>query len=191
MSDSTGVPAAPPAVAPAPAQASTPEVQPPTVPSAAFTQEQLNSAIAEEKRKWKQQQDAAIAEAGRKAAEAEAKQKGEFEKLATDRGARLETIEADYATLQERYTALTELIEKQAKGRIQALPDELRAMKPEGDVTALLDWLGKAEIAASKLLSTPRSPGTPAGPRLGSGIGSYDSPAEILAQKRASGGYDL
>lgn len=179
---------------PTPAPEPAPQTQPPVVSSAAFTQEQLNSAIADEKRKWKQQQDAAIADAKRIAAEQEAAAKGEFEKLANERGQRLATIEAEHTTATERLTAMEAEMERQIKARLKGLPEEIRDMAPEGDALMRFAWLEKAEIAASKLTipQAPRPPlGTPSGARNGTGGPSGQSPADLMAQKRASGGYDL
>jgi len=133
---------------------------------------------------------ASKAESERKAAEEAGNYKSLFEQAQTERAA-LESQLAEQTTLQERYTALTELIEKQAKSRMQALPEEIRAMKPDGDAMALLDWLGKAEIAASKLSAAPRTPGTPPGPRLGSGNGTPPDTAQIVQGKRGTIDYNL
>jgi hypothetical protein len=154
-----------------------------------LTQEQFNAALAEEKRKWKQQQDA-IADRARKDAEDKAAQeKGEFEKLASERGQRLAQIEAEHATANEQLTAYREEMERQIKARLRSLPEEIRAMAPEGDSLVRFAWLEKAEAAAAKLAATT-TPGTPAGPR---GSGTPPSPtagsSDAMARKKASGDY--
>lgn len=126
----------------------------------------------------------------RQRADQEAAAKGEFEKLATERAQRLAQIEPEHTALTERYTALVELVEKQAQQRIRALPEELRALKPEGDVTTLLDWLGKAEAAAAKLTS-PRTPGTPTGPRGPGNETPTGIAPDVAALKRATNDYVL
>lgn len=164
-----------------PTEAQNPPAEP-MIPKSRF--DEINTKLR------KLEADAAKREADqRAAAEQAAAAKGEFEKLATERGARLAQIEAEHTAQSERYTALVELIEKQARGRIQALPDEIRAMKPDGDVVTLLDWLGKAETAAAKL-TAQRTPGTPPGPR-GAGGTTPAAPVDIRAAKATSLDYSL
>jgi hypothetical protein len=176
-----------PAVNPAPADPT--PAQPPASSAATLTQEQFNAALAEEKRKWKAQQDAAAAEIKRKADEAAAAEKGEFEKLATDRATRIAALEAEHTTAAEQLTKYQEEMERQIKARLRALPEEIRAMAPEGDALMRFAWLEKAEQAAQKLAAT-RTPGTPPGPR-GSGAVPAANPTDLIAQKRASGDYAL
>jgi hypothetical protein len=85
-------------------------------------------------------------------------------------------------------TVFAEEMERQAKARVRALPDELKAMAPEGDVLALYSWLTKAEAAAAKLAPKPAT-GTPPGPQ-GQGIAPMATPNDLIARKRAAGGYD-
>jgi acyl-CoA reductase-like NAD-dependent aldehyde dehydrogenase len=168
-----------------------PQTQPPVVPSAAFTQDQFNAAIAEEKRKWKQQQTAEVAEAARKAAETEAAAKGEFEKLATERGTRLQALEAEHTTTTTRADALATAMEAQIKARIKALPDELRDLLVDGDVLTRYEQLGKLEAAAAKLVPAAPAPrrDSPSGPRgPGSGPTPQSNNADLIAEKRAQVG---
>jgi hypothetical protein len=80
-------------------------------------------------------------------------------------------------------------MEEQMKARVKALPAELAAMLPEGDVLARYKALGLAEAAAAKL-SIARSPGTPAGPTGSGGTSTpHTTVEEIAARKRASGVY--
>lgn len=168
-----------------------PTAQPPASSAAQFTQDQLNAAIAEEKRKWKQAQAAEVAEAARKAAEAEAATKGEFEKLATDRQARITALEAEQATSTERLVAYEGEMERQIKARLRALPEEIRAMAPEGDTLARFAWLDKAEAAAQKLSAT-QTPGTPTGPRgTGAAPPIAATATDLASKKKASGEYAI
>lgn len=188
MSEPTPQPAGNPASTdPTPSPA-----QPPASSAATFTQDQLNAAIAEEKRKWKAQQDAAADKARKDAEEKAAAEKGEFEKLATDRATRITALEAEQAGAAERVAAYEAEMERQIKARLRSLPEEIRAMAPEGDTLTRFAWLDKAEQAAAKLAAT-RTPGTPPGPR-GTGAAppsSATAGADALAQKRAGGGYDI
>lgn len=184
-------PTTPPATVPPIPDPASPQTQPPVASSAAFTQEQLNAAIADEKRKWKQQQDQQVAEAKRVAAETEAAAKGEFEKLATERGTRLTALETEHTTTTAQLTAYQAAMEVQIKARVKALPEELRDLLVEGDVLTRYEQLGKLEAAAAKLApvapTTPRQ--TPSGPRgPGSGPSVQPNNADLLAEKRAQVG---
>lgn len=188
MSDSapiTGTAAGNQAGADAPASAGTPPAA--TQEASRFSQDQLNTLLAEEKRKWKQQHDEAARKVRQEAEEAAAAQRGEFEKLATERASRIAALETDLASRDARITALTEEIERQSKARLRALPEEIRAMAPEGDVLALYAWLGKAEAAAAKI-GAPAPAGTPPGPR-GSGAAPLQTGDDLVARKRASADY--
>lgn len=174
--------------------------QPPPAPSAAitpaFTQEQFNAALAEEKRKWKKQQDETAAELKRKADDEAAAARGEFEKIAGERGARVTALETELEGLrtstQERLTALETEMGRQIKARLKELPEEIKAMAPEGDTLTRFAWLDKAEAAAAKLTAAPSAPkpplGTPPGPR-GSGTATNTHTPDLAAQKRQSGEY--
>lgn len=175
----------------------TPEVpQPPA--GTTFTQDQLNAAIAKEKRIWQQQQKDA-ADKARQAAEEEAKVKqGEFQALAEQRAARIAELEGADRAKAERLGTLEQEITTQVEARVKLLPAEIVDMKPEtDDPLVLYRWLPRAEAAAKKLAETPepapppRNPGTPPGPRGGSGIvTTTTTPTDAIAAKRASGGYD-
>lgn len=135
-------------------QAATPVVE------VKFTQEDVDRIIrerlAEEKRRNETQ-----AEKIKRQAEDEAKAKqGEYQALAEQRAARIAELEP----VAEQNTRLQELMERQIKDRLKNLPEEIRAMQPDGDVLARFDWLSKAEAAAAKLQAA-RSPGTPPGPK--------------------------
>ena len=181
MSDPTPQPAGNPAQPTEPTPA-----QPPASGAASFTQEQLNAAIAEEKRKWKRQQDEAAAEVKRKADEEARIKAGEFESVANERATRITALEAEHTAASEQLTRYQEEMERQIKARLKVLPEEIRAMAPEGDALTRFAWLEKAE-AAAKTLTATRTPGTPAGPR-GSGVAASGGAAnadDLKAQKRA------
>ncbi len=121
----------------------------------------------------------------RTAADEQAKQKGEWERLATERQARLEKIESELPTVASRAEAYAAAMEAQIKARVKALPEELRDLMPEGDVLTRYDQLGKLEAAAAKLTLAPPAPrGTPPG-------GGRTTPSSapnmdaIIAEKRA------
>lgn len=160
--------------------------QPANDAGATLSQEQFNAALAAEKRKWKQEQETAAQRAKQEAEDAAATQRGEFERLAGERAARITALEQEQTTTTERLTAYEAEMERQIKARLKALPEEIRAMAPEGDALARYAWLEKAEAAASKLAAS-RTPGTPSGPR---GTGGTQSAApgnqqDLIAQKRA------
>lgn len=184
MSDPTPQPAGNPAPV-------DPIAQPPApTPAATLTQEQFNAALAEEKRKWKVQQDTAAADIKRKAEEAAALEKGEFEKLASDRAARIAALESEHGTATEQLTRYQEEMERQVKARLRNLPEEIKALDPGGDVLTRFAWLEKAEAAAAKLVTQAAPRGTPPGPR-GNGATPMPGAADLIAEKRASGEYAL
>lgn len=128
-------------------------------------------------------------QAARTEAERQAAARGEFEKLATDRAARVAQLEAEQAATDERLSAYEAEMERQIGARLKRLPDEIRAMAPESDTLARFAWLDKAEAAAQKLTAT-RTPGTPSGPR-GAGAAALPQGGDPVATKRASGDYAL
>jgi hypothetical protein len=156
-----------------------------------FTQEQFNSALADERRKWKAAQDEAARKIKQDADDKAAQEKGEFEKLANDRQARITVLEQEQASAGEQLTALQEAMEKQIKARIRALPEELRDMIPEtADVLTRYELVGKAEAAAAKL-GKPAIPSTPPGPRGSGAQPPVGQAPDVTAQKRASGEYAI
>lgn len=156
-----------------------------------FSQDELNAFLAREKAKWKSDQEAKIARE-RQQAEDDAKAKqGEYQTLADQRATRIAELETKSQSTDERLTALSEAMEKQAKAHMKALPEEIKAMAPQGDVLALYDWLEKAEVAAAKLTAQLRTPGTPAGPKGNGQATATTSTSDLIAQKRASGDYSM
>lgn len=158
---------------------------PPAAPAPAFSQDDVNRFVAEEKRKWKQQQDEATNRAKQQAEEAAASARGEFEQLATERASRIVALESEHQTVTERLTAMEAEIERQVKARLRALPEEIRAMAPDADALTRYAWLEKAETAAAKLVQVVPTNGTPGGPR---GIGTAVATAtdtDLIAKKRA------
>jgi hypothetical protein len=167
-----------------------PPAEPPAQSAATLTQDQFNAALADEKRKWKQAQAAEVAEAARKAAEAEAATKGEFEKLANERAARLSQIEAEQATTAARVSAYENVLTAQIKARVKALPEAARSKLPEGDPLSQIAWLDAVEAAVEAAMPTaPRPPlRTPIG---GTSTSTNITPSDLAANKRASGDYAL
>jgi exonuclease VII large subunit len=165
-----------------------PSTQEHMIPKSRF--DEVNTELAE-LRKWRQERDQADEAAKKKQqtdADEQARQKGEFEKLATERQQRLDSLEQQHKSTRERVQALTEAMEVQIKARMRALPDELKAMVPESaDVLTRYDLVGKAEIAAQKLAPAQRTHGTSPGPR-GPGVAPQDNGRptdDLLAEKAA------
>jgi hypothetical protein len=146
--------------------------------------DEVNGELQKLRAAQQKQEQAAKAEADKQAAA-----RGEFEKLATERGAQLEKIEAEKIAAAARLTAYEAEMERQIAARLKALPDEIKAMAPDGDALTRYAWLEKAESAARKLVTT-RTPGTPSGPR-GSGaqqLANGTNEADLIAKKRAQVG---
>ena len=98
-------------------------------------------------REWQQAQERERQAAADKAAA----ERGEWEKVATERQQRIADLESRLTPATERLSALEGEIDKQVQKRIRALPAEIREMQPEGDVLTRLAWVDKAEAAAAKL----------------------------------------
>lgn len=122
----------------------------------AILEKELNEA-RKEAAKYRTERKAQEAEA-QKRAEQEAAAKGEFEKIATERGARLVQIEAEHTTVSERYAALTEAMEQQIRARVKALPEKLRDLLIDGDVLMRYQQLAKLEAAAAELAPKAEQP---------------------------------
>lgn len=138
-------------------------------------------------REWQQAQERERQAAAEKAAA----ERGEWEKVATDRQQKISDLEAKLTPATERLSALEAEIARQVQKRVRALPAEIREMQPDGDVLALLSWVDKAEAAAAKLAPATTA-GTPSGPRgTGTAPRTDTDAASLLAQKRASGDYSL
>jgi hypothetical protein len=154
-----------------------------------FTQDQVNSYLAAEKRKWQEQQSIATDKARREAADAAATEQGKFKELAETREGRIKSLEPQLSQATERLKGLEELLIAEVEAGVKELPEELRAMRPDGDVLAQRAWLTKAQAAAAKL--APRSPGTSAGPNGTGGARSTQatSDQDLIAKKRVSGIY--
>lgn len=155
------------------------------IPKSRF--DEVNRELAD-LRSWRQKREQAEAQAQRErqqAADEAAAQRGEFERLAGERQQRIAALETEHATAAERLTAYETEMERQIKTRLKGLPEEIKAMAPEGDALARFGWLEKAEAAAQKLVAT-RTPGTPSGPR-GNGASSTGTTNadDLKAQKRA------
>ena len=169
-----------------------PQATPPA-PSAGFSQEDVNRFVAEERRKWQATQKEAADKAKREADDKAAAERGEYERLAAERGSRVATLEAEATTTAERLSAYEAEMERQIKARLRALPEEIRAMAPEADTLARFAWLDKAEAAAAKLgqAQAQAAPGTPRGPVGGGAPAAIGATGDTLQQKRASGEYAL
>lgn len=109
------------------------------------------------------------AEDARRTAEDEAEQKRleeqkEFEKLANDRKAKLDALEAQVKTLAEQNEKYVSAIKAKLEAERKGLPDHIMALLDKLDPVDQLEWLaGNAE--AAKKPSGAQSPGTPTRPR--------------------------
>jgi flagellar biosynthesis GTPase FlhF len=169
----------PPVTTPPAAAQTTEPVAENTIPYTRF--KEVNDQLAELKRKDQEREDKE-----RKEAEKRAKESGQFKELVDQKDAELTALKPQLQTAQEQRDTYAAAMEEQMKARVKALPAELAAMLPEGDVLARYKALGLAEAAAAKL-SIARSPGTPAGP-TGSGGTAGTAP---LAQLRPGEGLHL
>ena len=150
-----------------------------------FTQAEVNAFLAEERRKADEKRKADEARAKAQAAEAAAKESGEWKTLAETVTHERDRLSAEHTATTERYAALAGQVEALIKAQLKELPDEIAALAPGGDdLAARLEWVAKARKAASKV-ATAQTPGTPSGPR-GAGAAAVVQPsqADLIEQKR-------
>lgn len=117
--------------------------------------------------------------------DAAAAQRGEFEKLATDRATRIAELESQHSTASAELDALRAEIDAELKPRIKALPEALRDLVPaDGTPAQRLAAVRKLETAAASLTATIAPRGTLPGPR-GTQATATVAADDILNQKRA------
>jgi flagellar biosynthesis/type III secretory pathway protein FliH len=164
-----------------------------TEPEAKFTQEDVNRLLAEEKRKLKQQQTEAADKARREAEEKAALEKGEFEKLATQRGSELAQTKATLEAATARIEAYEAVLERQIKARVKSLPEKVRGKLPDGDTLTRHAWLEMVEELAGEVgVGRTGAPDINAGARSGAGRTPQDvisAEAERLRQSGRYGGF--
>jgi len=120
-------------------------------PEPKFTQEDVTRIV---KRELKDAADKA-----KKAADDEAaRQKGEFEKLATGYKTELDEIKPKY---EAATAALSTLLESEMK----ALPDNIRKLQPSDDPIQLAAWIPKAKELAETIVDKAAIPGNVRGPK--------------------------
>lgn len=151
------------------------------IPKSRF--DEVNTALADLRRKEQEREQQARQETERRA-----KEQGQYKELVEAKERELGELKPRVETLQERVKSFETVMETQVKARLTALPEEIRAMLPQGDVLAQFDWLAKAEAAAAKL-ARERSPGTPVGPRGTGAMPALTPEADAVARKRASSDY--
>jgi hypothetical protein len=155
--------------------------EPKPEPTPTFTQEDVDKLIAkklkeEQKRLQKEQE------------EQEALKQGEYAKIAEQAKAEAENTRVQYDNLYAEHTRLQDVIEKGIADRIKALPEELQAMLPEGNVTERLTALQKAEVAAKKL-ALDSTKGTPKGSKNLGTNSPGNTTQDNVATKMKSGFY--
>lgn len=168
-----------------PAQALNSDTAEHMIPKARF--DEVNAKLR------KLEADAAKRDADARAlAEQEAAQRGEFEKLANERGTRLTQLEVDAQRATERAETLAAEMEKQIKTRLKALPEELQALMPDGDTLVRYTHLGKLEAAAVKLLpqrTPPPATDAAARGRSASTTDAVQAQTDVLRNSGKYGGF--
>lgn len=94
-------------------------------------------------RKWKADQEAAAT----KAREDEAKRKGEWEKLATERETEAKTLKEKLAAYEKAEKAREEAAKADLDAALRELPKEVAELIPTGTSQEKLAWLAKAQKA--------------------------------------------
>lgn len=132
-------------------------------PQKQFTQDELNKII-------KRELDTAKAKAKKDAEEKAAQERGEFEKLASERKAELISLQEEHDELKERYDKLNEQVQELIKAELKGLPSTVRDLAP-ADSSLLLEWLPKARKTAEALndgSNESPKPGNTRSPKPGS-----------------------
>jgi septal ring factor EnvC (AmiA/AmiB activator) len=143
-------PGSAPAESPAPAPAPPPEHM---IPKSRFDEinEQLKQLKAEKEQREAQE---------RQAQEDAAKQRGEWERLASEREQELHKLKPQ----AEQAKTLAKLLNAHIDGQIAAWPDELKALDPgPSDLERRQAWAQAAAGIAAKLAQQPPAPHTDAG----------------------------
>jgi hypothetical protein len=132
------------------------KADPPAPKSDAFTQEQVNSLLAEERRKTEARIKAKADEDKRKADEQrerdEAAKRGDFEKVKADLETSLHTVEQERDALQERLDKALKTIEASVKASWEAVPEEVRDLYDGDDTDALRKHEFLTKPATTKLI---------------------------------------
>lgn len=150
-----------------------------TIPYARF--KEVNDALTELKRKDQERETKERAES-----EKRAKERGEWERIATERESEINALKPQVETATARQKALEETMAAQIKDRIKALsPDAQKVFARLGD-DVLVQFAALPEIEAIAAAATPRSPGTPAGPR---GTGASTVVIATPAAKQVGDGF--
>lgn len=137
-----------------------------------FTEEQqayVNKLIGDA-RKEGRDRAAREAEEARKTSEDEAEQKRleeqkEFEKLANDRKAKLDALEAQVKTLAGQNEKYVSAIKAKLDAERKGLPEHITALLDRLDPADQLEWLAANGEAAKKPTGGSTTPGTPTRPR--------------------------
>lgn len=129
-----------------------------------------------------QAKEAEAAAAAKKAEEDAAKQRGEYERLYGEANEKLTAAEQRLADYTAREAARLERLTTRNQERVEALPENLRAIVPGLDPEALADWLDKA---APVLLSDDTRPaGTRGKPPVARGEAPYPPEAYAVARQQ-------
>lgn len=147
----------------------------PMIPKARF--DEVNEQL-KELRTWKEKQEAHA----RKQQEDAAKQRGEWEQLANERGQRVTELETTAQTAQERAERYQQVLEAQVKERIKALPEASRKLVPDGDPLDQLTWLNALDAAIAAQQPAPLRSTNGGGARVNGGSGSN---TDLIAEHRA------
>lgn len=141
----------------------------------AWAQKQIKDLRQENERRRK-----AETENKRKADEEKLAAEARWQQLAEERGKEIDTLRQT----SEKFDRLSQQLLDQAEREIAAWPEEVRSMKPEGDVEAILGWAGKARQLVAKLTQAA-APGQSAMPRpAGSAAGAADRAARQELERR-------
>lgn len=149
-------------------------------PESSFTQADVDRIVKERlgEQKRKLEQDAA---------EAKAKEQGQWKELADQRETRVKELEP----LAEQATRYRDLLNQHLEAQIAGWPDEVKALDPGKDkLDERLAWVEKSKALAERLKAAPTAPSTEAGAgnrpsRAGEGKGDDGSKTTNYRFQRA------
>jgi hypothetical protein len=153
-----------------------------------FTQADLNRIASKTRQEERDKIKLEREKDERERLEKQAKEQGEFEKLATDRQKRIEELEPQLESLKKDNETLRTAVADIAKSELKGLPEEVRDISPaqfgeDKSITNPLDvlaWLPKGKKLAEKLTGSSAVKG--AGPDPKPINGKTDAKAEELAK---------
>lgn len=164
----------------------------PEEPEKKFTQDDLNALAAKVRKEEKDKAQAAKDKEEKERLEAEAKEKGEHQKLAEQYEGELKELKPQFAAVTTERDTLRVSLAEVVEAQLQELPKEVRDISPaqradDKSLTNPLDvlaWLPKGKALAEKLNGSSAVKGTPKSPRANGAHGDPKTDERARAEAR-------